>query len=765
MPSLPAPPGASPPGSLWDEVVRRLGKDPRPLDSEGSARGLEQDWNNAKDTITTDSKQINALAGQVPTAQDDGPGRILQNSMIQMVEQLDQTANQMAGRAASAGRYAGVLNSINVSIRDNIQRNQNAYDTAIASGVRGYAAARQIANVVASAIQTTLDWARTTLESDEAADPTASTIPPGGQHSAADILKRAKDGNASPQEIQTALNLLKQVNDSAADGKLDKTEMNFLDQTIGALDKDYLQLAGKLDSAPDANKILGNSLVVLGNKDLGGGLLSSGAGTQNSPQFGLPPGLSQLVTQNQVDVREDANLGTGNSTTTYSLKDEAGFRGLSTLLGASTMTGSAEFSQNLTKRTAEIAAAQLSSMKSGVGDSHSAAGLLNDRVALSKDMQNVLSASTRNHEADADLLQHDPNVLRTFAKFDWDDKGAAASGLMTWIGEDGKLPPDTAAYRLARDASIGVFDTLQDRGGYEDLFYGAKHNTELAGGLEQVARGNFSAFANGSIPDLGDPGFSPQDRIDSRTGALQIGATDANNLLSVVAAAPDKFHDLATAAGTYDAKILDDVVAGRLSPTAGALQTATLDGQLNAASGIAHRYDTSLPADSVSTNFWINSGKNLSHLFADTHIGPTDARALTKFAFAESAEIANQFGGTSASDPTQPHRTINDDQLGRVTQGAYDYLSATVRSGHYPAELAPYVRDYHGHKYLADISFIARDQSGQRLLREAAMHSSQGASYVADYSNTEFQSTQTSERPLNEVPKKPDHSWDWLNGG
>lgn len=699
MPSIPGPPGATAPGSLWDEIVARLGKDPRPLDSEGSARTLQKDWSDAKDTITADSKEVYNLAGQVPETQKDGVGLILQNSMIQMVEQLDQTANQMAGRAASAGRYAGVLNSIRISIHDNVNRNINAYNAAIAKGISGYAIARQIAATAADSIGRTLEWAQKTLEAEEEADPTNSTIPQGGKHSAADILNRAKDGQATPDEINSALALLKQVNDSTADGKLDKTEMNFLDQTIGALDKDYLQLPDKIGNVPGANETLGNSLLTLSNEKLGGGLLSSGAGTENAPKFGLPPGIAALVTANPVqqnyttDPKHGGDQFAGQQVKLFTLENEAGWRGLSTLLGSSTVAGGTDFSQNLTNRVADITTAAKEAAKIDTTDPRHAAGLLGDHDKLSGDLQNILDASTRNNEAnhliltDQDNADHTGNAgldstatLRTLSSFEWADDGDKASGLLNWIGKDGHSA-DPAVNLRASEASANVLRAFGNNDAYNEIFDGVRANPNLANGYGNVVTGNIDAFADNQVAAT---------KVDG-TGDLNVAPTDAARILATVATNPQVYNTgVAPVAGAHGAQILDDVRAGLITPQDGARMNANLDGQIAAAPGNAYekQFHQPPPADIAKpTNLGVATGRNLVHLGADILL-KDEVRAVVKFVGSEAADVQritgwNPLAGTEStpSPVAEPPANMNSYLGGPTFQGSYDYLDSVVSSG------------------------------------------------------------------------------------
>nr|WP_163572746.1 hypothetical protein [Fodinicola feengrottensis] len=113
-------------------------------------------------------------------------------------------------------------------------------------------------------------------------------------------------------------------------------------------------------------------------------------------------------------------------------------------------------------------------------------------------LQNVLTASTRNHDADAGLLSTvgpdgkvnaSPDagkLLSDLTTYKWSDGGKAASGLVDWVAAGSQQPHNSAEYLDARNASIGVFQAVGDDHNTNAILAGVEHNAGWANGLGTV---------------------------------------------------------------------------------------------------------------------------------------------------------------------------------------------------------------------------------------------------------------------------------------
>ncbi|GAA1709237.1 TPR repeat region-containing protein [Fodinicola feengrottensis] len=334
-------------------------------------------------------------------------------------------------------------------------------------------------------------------------------------------------------------------------------------------------LPGLLNGHPGAAGIIGDSILALSNQQLGGGALSLAA-TPDNPGYGLPLAIHDLTaTPNQVSLVPSPNPAGAQSTATYLFANNEAWRGLSTALGASTLTGGTEFSSDLTRRAAEFAHVGTEIAATPWFAPVLGEGLFakSNHDALSNSLQDILSASTRSHDADAQvfLAPDGASTYHTFADFDWADKGKAAGGLTNWIADDTiaahqhgteDQPANDAAAKPIHLITDGGF---RDGGSDQQLFHDFSKNPELATSLGRVAQANVSAFTEPAAQN-------------SNTGVvgghLEIGADARKDLLTQIGAKPEALHAFAGAAGSQEQQLIHDP---DLSPGASAYRSRILE--------------------------------------------------------------------------------------------------------------------------------------------------------------------------------------------
>lgn len=224
------------------------------------------------------------------------------------------------------------------------------------------------------------------------------------------------------------------------------------------------------------NQNLAEDDVELIRETLGGGILALS-------DEGIGGGLGELPEQIQWMVNQEAS-GTYIDGHTYTASAfESNWMPIAGMLGAATfgLKGGLEFSGKTTLRMAEYT--------ERVGWDEGVVG-----------MQDILGASTRNHEANATLLsggyrniygEDTPEyVLRNLFGNGWKDDGKAAAGLIDWIPE-ASTGSDSYERYLAGDASASLIDIMT--------------NTEKNGDWDESA---FQFFTD-SGGHIGDDKHSP----------------------------------------------------------------------------------------------------------------------------------------------------------------------------------------------------------------------------------------------------------------
>lgn len=360
------------------------------------------------------------------------------------------------------------------------------------------------------------EWLREFINEDEA-------LPPDKRKMLEAILALAAEAQAKQQ----------------GGGTLKPGELDFLEQFFKGMDQPWTEQnpikTGVLYLIPD---ILEGSRMPEADQSLimaamGGGLLAL-----SDPRLGgggnrMPESMKTLV---------DHFFGKGERPP-YSRETAAELRGLGAFFGAmkgrglDDLEGGKEYSAALTLAVADA-------------DS-------SFRIGSEDELLNVLEVSTRNRDADAALLTGDlqhpdygkdtpEHVLRGLFGPQWKDDGAAASGLIDWIGDDAGSN-DKAERDRAAEAAYALFTTMTDRtaaehwdqsaydfftdsygkiGSFENAPIGAA-NPAIAMSMGKAAAGYldyFSAANNGgdSTASFGNPASQMYLSMDTRRDFVEL---------------------------------------------------------------------------------------------------------------------------------------------------------------------------------------------------------------------------------------------------
>jgi hypothetical protein len=719
-----------PSGTLWDAVVGRLGKDPWPKDDELSATGLGEAWTNAYKTFVTESQQAYKLSEHITQVWNDAAGHALRDSTVQLVEELEQVAPQVAGQGLLAHRYAEVLTNTKTRMSTYIGDNQSKYEALTQSPLL-FLAALAFVEIVKTGVSAILSDAMKEIQSDQQPTPAVQSSVPPGQHSVANVLNRLANGEkVDPAEVNAALNTLAEVNNAAADkikngGQLSTADLNFLDQSLGAMGDNITKLPdlfnGVLgpDAGAKASGIVGDSILALSNDKLGGSELSQPS-TADKAGYGLPPALFNLAHNPQVNANKTYDRD-GNPSTSYTLKDESGWKGLSALMGNSTLEGGADFSNDLTRRAGEIVDGAKEASKNSLTDVRTGYGLLNgsqdNHNALSSNLEDVLKASTRNEQADHNILvgADGGTVYRQLADFDWTDKGKAASGLTNWIATE---TIDAHAHGgenvLANEAAAGLIH-ITNEGGFngggggappdpsQALFKDFIKNPEFAESAGRVAQANVAAFAQPSAQN-GNTGVV--------NGHLEIGAEDRKDFLTSIGASPNALTGFAGSVGAYEDQIRHDLPG----PVAAYHETILEDELHNAQIEATHQHDIAnaqtKAASAADLYHGINVGKGIISKIASKVPGIGDVASV--LIDTSAAEWRDQIG-RDISVPQGSYVDLNNTDGGAGdARMAANYVNAgQIHNAPIPQDLYSGKTDAYGVPQLRD-PLSAADQS--RLL-------------------------------------------------
>ncbi|WP_163513544.1 hypothetical protein [Fodinicola acaciae] len=487
--------------------------------------------------------------------------------------------------------------------------------------------------------------------------------------------------------------------------KLSGGELGFLRGLWGVLGKD-LTLLGDRNGPQSFLPDLGDSLLALSNEKIGGGFDQ------------LPPEIRSLVHDSAI-TSSDSQVAPDANVTTYSINREGEWKGLIALFAGSTIEGGKQFSTDLTYRVNEIAATYDRVHDTASGVTVNSSGLLDDRGQLVDGLQYVLNTSTRNHDANYDIItgKQGHEIITRLTNYNWNDDGAAASGLVNWIATDAQAPHDSDTWKHARDAALVVIDTAGDDKSYQTFIDGTTNNPHLARAYADVAGSYLSDFSEKS-PD-GDS------RVEG-DGSLALSTQDRARFLGLVATDKTALTGLAVKVGNYDAQLLDEYRGADPTRKAELVERISiLDGQVAAAPAQLNAHnDAKAALDYRETLYYIGAGKSLAQTLAGTLPGVGSIASLTV------GQITDHLVQYNFPPPTGHQLDLNNpfnQQGGQEVTAAYDYASSLVRSGHVPPELAPFVTDGH----LVSRDALADPSVKQNLVN--AVRQAGGSPYIDTY--------------------------------
>ncbi|WP_163511759.1 hypothetical protein [Fodinicola acaciae] len=403
-----------------------------------------------------------------------------------------------------------------------------------------------------------LSWA-TYIGYNKFGDP---AVPPplgrGDAEQAAAIIRR---GPSDPGYAQ-AIRLVNAVNANAAwalknNKHIAGGDLDFLHTLWEGLGPNLAALSGlpKHDQA-----VLGASLLNLSNEKLTADPETAGDPVTHGGFDQLPPEIRSLVTGpavTAVDWSSDTD-SSYSSGTYYQINRWPEFKGLADILGATdpSVEGGRVFSYHLINRTTEIVTA----LNEHGDDVH---GFLDGDDGV-VDLQNILGAATRNHQADYDIIAA-PNAdqtLRSLTTLDWKDDGRAAAGLVDWIGTDSEKAnqehradplADAAAARLIEISTAG--DINDPNSAVRTIFNGTKTNPAFAAAFGHVAETHLAAFS--------DP--APDGEVTTADHGLSIAANDRLRFLGFVATDKNALDHYGYTVGQYEKGLSDAAARGDIS--------------------------------------------------------------------------------------------------------------------------------------------------------------------------------------------------------
>lgn len=462
---------------------------------------------------------------------------------------------------------------------------------------------------------------------------------------AADVIRRALAGDASPEEFEQAMRMLLAVTDRAAQvaedgGYLTAEEIGFLHNFYNGLgDKlwevpDYIArdrhvwdnpwwtpfdwLAKRADGF-DADTqewmmgALGAGVVTLSNPQYWPPSLRGEDPLDTDSTYHLPETVIDLISGPQVTAR-DIVIG-GYPYLEIKVERMGDFDALARMFAGvdERLEAGTRFSELTTLRVAEIAAATMVLENSGVNSP----GLLvlsdqlHDVARVSGTLEDLLGVSTRNAEANYHLLTSerlDPMarignhlshvnyvlddrqfLLTALYGFEWSDEGAAVAGLTDWIAEHAHQ----AAMRdeqdpMANEAAAALIDlvTMTERGeGHNDPddYRFNMYDTLMRTLAEQnpEVARSFSRVAASYLDDFSEPSGS-RTTVES-DGSLSLSDHDKIRFLDLIATDESAINGLSFAAGEYQERILVAGLSGEMSMHEIGQRSSTLDGLLAAA--------------------------------------------------------------------------------------------------------------------------------------------------------------------------------------
>lgn len=471
-------------------------------------------------------------------------------------------------------------------------------------------------------------------------DPSMPMLPPpltgADGRRAAEMVQRALDGRAGPEEFKDGMALLRMVSDHAQYAqengiKLSDGELAFLTAFYGTLGKDIYRLPDYIradehkydengrhflwwgyDNAPGFSEAdqkwmmsaAGAGILALSDEKLGGGF------QDDQHPYGLPKDLYELLHDPAVTSKLET-IGTSSYVTVEGTRlDDLG--ALADLVHAAPpdMHGGTRFSELVTQRVAEI---------SNIVERHRTTDLHSPGLQLlvepdlakwgSDDhhLRHLLDVSTRNHQANYNLLTgatndpmarigtyvDDPVYTMDNRKFlisslfgkEWSDDGKAAGGLVDWIGDDSLKSGEQGA--RAREAYTSLTNLLTDDTKFQMADgQGGKVDTNFFKMMadDMVENGAIStALARATQPNIGLFAH-PLDSGDTQWnhGDPQLSDHDASRMMMLAQYTQEGRNHITIASQAYKFDLLDQVHKGEISMATAGQYAGNIDGYATA---------------------------------------------------------------------------------------------------------------------------------------------------------------------------------------
>ncbi|WP_163509373.1 hypothetical protein [Fodinicola acaciae] len=520
--------------------------------------------------------------------------------------------------------------------------------------------------------------------------------------------------------------------------KLTAGELAYLKAFYGNLDKKDLNRAIEASAGNKAQlKALGGGLLALSSEKLGG-------------SYGdLPQYLRDILDKSAVEY----GYSTGGTAPvpTLGIPELRTFGNLAAALSQAdpSLVGGTQFSENLTLRVSEIASTAQTVHENGKTIGVSNADLY-DYDHIKTIAQGLIGVSTRNHDADYAVLTGSDGayVLGNLTHFDWPDRGAAASGLVNWIAEDGRNPDHGSdTYKHATQAAEVLLHALDDttaNGGSSPFqnFYADFHkNPAFSGSLANIA--------DTYIGDFAEKALANERTGIENDGTLTIRSVDRQHFLALIGADPNALNALSLKAGEYEAHLLQDTVHGKLDSADALRSVSILNGELDATPANVELIDKELKFEHDAkkygdTQYYLNLGRSS----AQFGLGLVGDKGVSSFALGQLVDLFTH-NQIAAPDPDlaasfQPP----DGQGSGDVRAAHDYAEAWVAThenllhdSHDPAvkELVKdFVRYDHGKPHLINLSQL-NDHTDEARLEQLVRHlGGQRAQAYLDHYDTEW---------------------------
>lgn len=185
-------------------------------------------------------------------------------------------------------------------------------------------------------------------------------------------------------------------------------------------------------------------------------------------------------------------------------------------------------------------------------------------------LQNLIGVSTRNHDANYDILTDISayHTLQPLLAYNWTDDGQAATGLVKWIADDSaQFPAGTPQHDRATEAAAHLIETITQQpiegsvvrgngqayvsNNFEEFFKGVKENPAFARA--------FGAIATEYLGDISAPTneASEQDPIAKAFGGhLALTNHDTDRFFGLIATDRGAYQNFAAAAVIWEQREL-----------------------------------------------------------------------------------------------------------------------------------------------------------------------------------------------------------------